>query len=135
MQTPITCPADGSFVSNDMMITLTSKYEYIQSTNNNNNNTVDTNTLNRKSFYESQEYENLLIWDLRLSVLYYILAIILIIILFISKNQFQLTINQRLLISLLVLIYPYIVNYIITPIIAVYRFLSSFVPKNVYNSI
>ena len=124
MQTPIICPADSSF-NNDDIIKLTSKYDYIQTLTYNNNNAVDANTLNRKSFYESQEYDNLLMWDLRLTVLYYILAIILILILFVSKNQFQLTINQRLLVSLLVLIYPYIVNYFITPIIAMYRFFVS----------
>jgi hypothetical protein len=124
MQEPIICPSGSIFTTTDM-IKLTSKYDYV----------VDKHTLNRKSFYESQEYDNLLIWDLRLSVLYYILAIILILILFVSKNQFQLTINQRLLVSLLVLIYPSIVNYFIKPIITVYRFFSAFVPKNVYNSI
>ena len=131
MQEPIICPTDGTFQQSDITL-LMSKYNYIQTRM---NDTVDKNTLNRKSFYESQEYDNLLIWDLRFTVLYYILAIILILILFISKNQFQLTINQRLLVSLLVLIYPYIVNYFITPIIAIYHFFSAFVPKNVYNSI
>lgn len=133
MQTPIICQVNSLFSSDDIL-KLTSKYDYIQPLADN-INTVDANTLNRKSFYESQEYDNLLMWDLRLTVLYYILAIILILILFVSKNQFQLTINQRLLVSLLVLIYPYIVNYFITPIIAMYRFFVRFVPKNVYNSI
>ena len=133
MQEPIICPTGGTFQQRDITL-LTSKYDYIQ-THNIDKNAVDKNTLNRKSFYESQEYDNLLIWELRFMVLYYILAIILILILFISKNQFQLTINQRLLVSLLALIYPLIVNYFIAPMVAVYRFFSSFVPKNVYNSI
>lgn len=131
MQEPIICPSGETFTD---VIKLTSKYNYIQ-TLLEDINAVDKNTLNRKSFYESQEYDNLLIWDLRLTVLYYVLAIILILILFISKNQFQLTINQRLLVSLLVLIYPFIVNYFIAPIVSMYHFFSGFVPKNVYNSI
>ena len=133
MQEPIICPSGETFTDADV-IKLTSKYNYIQ-TLLEDINAVDKNTLNRKSFYESQEYDNLLIWDLRLTVLYYVLAIILILILFISKNQFQLTINQRLLVSLLVLIYPFIVNYFIAPIVSMYHFFSGFVPKNVYNSI
>ena len=132
MQTPIVCTGGNSFTANDITL-LTSKYEYVQTLIK--NNTADASTLNRKSFYESQEYDNLLVWDLRLTVLYYILAVILIIILFMTQNQFQLTIKERLFISLLVLIYPHIVNYFITPIIAVYRFFTQFVPKNVYNSI
>ena len=133
MQEPIIC--SRTFRERDIT-SLMSKYEYIQTRLNDvDKNAVDKDTLNRKSFYESQEYNNLLVWDLRLTVLYYILAIILILILFIAKNQFQLTINQRLLLSLLVLIYPHIVNYFIAPIIAVYQFFSEFVPKNVYNSI
>ena len=133
MQEPIICPAGGTFLQRDIT-SITSKYDYIIQTRNK-KNVVDKDTLNRKSFYESQEYNNLLIWELRFMVLYYILAIILILILFISKNQFQLTINQRLLVSLIALIYPLIVNYFIAPMVAVYRFFSSFVPKNVYNSI
>jgi hypothetical protein len=130
MQEPIDCP-DNNQITANIITSLKSKYDYITT----HTNDVDNNTLNRKSFYESQEYDNLLVWELRFTVLYYILAIILILILFISNNQFQLTINQRLIVSLLVLIYPYVVNYFIVPIIAVYRFFSAFVPKNVYNSI
>ena len=64
-------------------------------------------TNDRKSFYESQEYDNLIIWNSRFKRIYYIFSIILIAILFLSKNEigFYLKIG----ISILLLVYPYII--------------------------
>lgn len=127
---PIICTTN--FTNNDV-ISLTSKYNYNATLTN--NNMIDKNTLDRKSFYESQEYENLLSWNLILTGIYYILAIILILILFLAENQFQLTINERLVASFLMLLYPYVIHYFITPINKVYQFFVGLVPTSVYNNI
>lgn len=127
---PIICT--NQFTNNDV-ISLTSKYNYNAGLTS--NNKIDKNTLDRKSFYESQEYENLLAWNTILTGIYYILAIILILILFLAQNQFQLTIKERVVASFLMLVYPYVIHYFIAPINKVYQFFVGFIPTSVYNNI
>ena len=90
-------------------------------------------TNDRKSFYESQEYDNLIIWNSRFKRIYYIFSIILIAILFLSKNEigFYLKIG----ISILLLVYPYIIYYILLPLVYIYKFIYGLIPKNVYNTL
>ena len=126
--TPLVC-------SNNVKVTqaniedLTRKYNYVS------NLAQDANTLNRKSFYESQQYSNLMIWNFWIVSLYYVLAIVLVIILFVSENQFQLSTNQKGFATVVLLTYPYVINYIISPLIWVYNFITSFIPYNVYNNL
>ena len=112
---------------------ITAKYEYV--TKLTTTNKQDTDTLNRKSFYESQQYSDLLIWNYWIVGFYYVLAITLIIILFVSENQFQLSTNQKGAATLVLLVYPYAIRYFIAPLMWVYKFVVSFIPYSIYNNI
>ena len=127
-------PSPQGFTSD--MQTLIAKYNYAKRLQTAvDNQSVDTTTLNRKSYYESKEYENLLLWNFRFYYYYYVMAVILVLILFLAENQFQLGLYTRIFISVLLLVYPYIVSYITMFVFVSYQFLNSFIPTNVYNSI
>jgi len=132
---PVICgdPNNRTNITQPNITDLTAKYKYIMAMPQMNES--DQNTLTRKSFYESQQYENLQGWDRFFIVLYYVLAVILVLVLFISDNQFQLSMYQKGGATCVLLLYPHVINYFIGPIIWVYRFIVGFIPKNVYNSI
>ena len=90
-------------------------------------------TNDRKSFYESQQYENLVSWYLRFIVFYYIISIIFIITLMISNAPLSFT--YKIIISIGVILYPYLISHIIKPIIILYHFIYNLIPKNVYNNL
>lgn len=122
-------------LSNDINI-LIEKYEFLQQlTNNLETNQIDTNTLNRKSFYESQQLHHLLWWNRFFYIVYYIFSVILILVLIFSENQFHLTTYSKGAISIVLLIYPEVIGFIHSSILSIYRFFSSFWSKNVYNSL
>jgi hypothetical protein len=126
--TRLNCKSDNKLTQSNIE-DLTRKYDYVS------NLTQNVNTLNRKSFYESQQYSNLMIWNFWILSLYYVLAIVLVIILFVSENQFQLSTNQKGFATVVLLTYPYVISYIISPLIWVYNFITSFIPYNVYNNL
>ena len=127
---PIVC---NNLISQQNITDITAKYEYV--TKLTKTNKQDTDTLNRKSFYESQQYSDLLIWNYWIVGLYYVVAITLIVILFFSENQFQLTTNQKGAATVGLLIYPYAIHYFIAPLVWVYKFIVSFIPYSIYNNI
>lgn len=115
---------------------LIEKYEYLQQlTNNLETNKIDTNTLNRKSFYESQQFHHLLWWNWFFFIVYYILSVILILVLFFSENQFHLTTYSKGGISIVLLIYPQFVGFIHSSVLSIYYFFAKFWTKNVYKSL
>ena len=123
----------GSNISKQNIEDITAKYNYVSELTTTNNQ--DTDTLNRKSFYESKQYSELLIWNYWIVGLYYVLAITLIVILLVSDNQFQLTNNQKGVATVALLVYPYVIHYFIGPIKWVYEYLINFIPYNIYNNI
>ena len=129
---PLVCTTN---ISAGNIADLTAKYNYVFQSELTNTNKQDADTLNRKSFYESQEYSTLIVWNFWILALYYILAIVLSIILFVSDNQFQLTTYQKGGATVMLLTYPYVINYLISPVVWVYRFVLSFMPNNVYNNL
>ena len=131
---PLVCASDDT-ISADNITDLTAKYNYVVQSELTNTNKQDADTLNRKSFYESQEYSNLIVWNFWILALYYLLAIVLSIILFVSDNQFQLTTYQKGGATVMLLAYPYVINYLISPVVWVYRFVVSFTSNNVYNNL
>ena len=98
----------NDLVTEQNITDITAKYNYVSQLTT--TNKQDTNTLNRKSFYESQQYSELLIWNYWIVGLYYVLAITLVVILFFSENQFQLTNNQKGVATAVLLIYPYVIQ-------------------------
>ena len=131
---PLVC-ASGKTISADNITDLTAKYNYVVQSELTNTNKQDADTLNRKSFYESQEYSNLIVWNFWILALYYLLAIVLSIILFVSDNQFQLTTYQKGGATVMLLTYPYVINYLISHVVWLYRFVVSFTSNNVYNNL
>ena len=123
----------NQYITQSNIDDLSRKYNYVSKLTT--TNKQDSDTLNRKSFYESQQYANLMSWNFLIVAVYYVLAIVLAIILFFSENQFQLTTYQKGGATVLLLSYPYIISYIIVPIMWMYNFVVSFIPKNVYNNI
>jgi len=122
----MTCNIDSN-ISTDNIYFLREKYQTLA------DKLSDTNTTNRKGFYESQQYDNLMIWSFRFYVFYYILAITLILILVFSKNN--LTKQVKGGISVVLLSYPYLIQYIINPLTRIYFFIIGFIPKNIYNNL
>lgn len=90
-------------------------------------------TNDRKSYYESQQYEHLILWFMRFRWFYYVFAIMLISILFLSKNELQF--NVKIIVSIGLLIYPFVINYVLLPFVYLFRFIYDLIPKNVYNTL
>ena len=108
-------PASNIDIKTDIN-TLIDKYEYLTKLKTNlETNTIDTNTLNRKSYYEATELNRLIWWHRFFYFIYYVLAVVLILVLFLSENQFHLSMYAKGGISIGLLIYPSIVDYILRP--------------------
>lgn len=92
-------------------------------------------TNDRKSYYEAQEYDNLISWYSTFWWIYYILAITCSLIIFLSISPDTISFTFKCIISVFIFAYPFIISYIIFPFVALYNFLYHFFPKNVYKSI
>ena len=110
---------------------LKSKIDIITDVNNIVTSSIGTN--DRKSFYESQQYDYLVTWNTRLWYFYYFVATILIFILFFSKNTLEF--NYKIAGSIGLIIYPFTISYILIPIVFLFNFIYGLIPKNVYNSL
>ena len=93
----------------------------------------ESTTNDRKSFYEAQQIGNLLSWHTKFRWIYFICAIIFIIAIFISENSLSFT--YKVVFSVIVILYPFLINYILKPVLFIYHFIYDLIPKNVYNSI
>jgi hypothetical protein len=110
---------------------LQSKIDIITSINYDLSKSISTN--DRKSFYQSQQYDYLVTWNTRLWYFYYLVSIILIFILFFSKNTLEF--SYKVAASIGLIIYPFTINYILIPIVYLFKFIYGLIPKNVYNSL
>jgi hypothetical protein len=110
---------------------LESKIDIITDVNDNVTKSISTN--DRKSFYESQQYDYLVTWNTRLWYFYYLVAIILIFILFFSKNVIEF--NYKIAASVGLIIYPFTISYLLIPVVYLFNFIYGLIPKNVYNSL
>lgn len=101
-----------------------------------NSNTIYQNsntTNNRKSYYEGQQYDNLLTIYSSLLWIYYVVGIIIIVVIFVADTT--LSISYRIGISVIIMLYPFIVNLIVKPMMYLYNFIYGMMPNNVYNNI
>ncbi len=110
---------------------LQSKIDIITDVNNNVTKSISVN--DRKSFYESQQYDYLVTWNKRLWYFYYFVAVILILILFLSKNTLEF--NYKVAASIGLIIYPFTISYFLIPVVYLFNFIYGLIPKNVYNSL
>ena len=117
-------------LSNNLNL-LENKIDIITDVNNNVTKSISVN--DRKSFYESQQYDYLVTWNKRLWYFYYFVAMILIFILFFSKNTLEF--NYKIAGSVGLIIYPFTISYILIPVVFLFNFIYGLLPKNVYNSL
>ena len=92
-------------------------------------------TNDRKSFYEAQEYDNLINWYSIFWWIYYVLAIVASAIIFLSISPETISFTFKCLISVFIFAYPFVISYIVFPFVALYKFLYQFFPTNVYKSL
>lgn len=92
----------------------------------------DMLTNDRKSYYEIQEYDNLVTWNSRFLYFYYFCVILFIVGLFFLPNQF--TNIQKAIFIIIFVIYPFIIDYITSFLSKIINIIQSYLPKNVYNN-
>lgn len=92
----------------------------------------DMLTNDRKSYYEIQEYDNLLKWNSRFMYFYYFCIILFIIGLLFLPNQF--TNVQKVGFCIMFVIYPLIIDYIMSFLYKIINKIQSYLPKNVYKN-
>jgi len=93
----------------------------------------DILTNERKTYYETEAYENLILWYRFFWWIYYIVVLILILLLIFSTSG--LTLIQKIVIVIVFIFYPYYIDYIIKWIYEKILWLLSKIPKNIYNNL
>ena len=93
----------------------------------------DILTNDRKTFYETDALNSLILWYKLFWYIYYVLVVILILAFMFSPSNLS-RIN-KIIISVLVIFYSYYIDYIVRWIYSLWRSLISRLPKNVYNNL
>lgn len=93
----------------------------------------DILTNDRKTYYETEAYDRLVLWYRFLWWIYYIVVLMLILALIFSRSELSLIV--KIILSIVFIFYPYYINYIVKFIYSQYQSLVSKIPKNVYNNI
>ena len=92
----------------------------------------DVLTNDRKSFYETQEYDVLDWWYTLFIYVYYILVVVFVLGLFFSPNQ--MSTYKKIGLLILFIIYPFIIDYIFTFVMKIINDIKQLLPKDVYRS-
>ena len=93
----------------------------------------DILTNDRKTYYETDALNNLTFWYRLFWYIYYVLVIMLILAFIFSP--IKLLKIQKVIISVLVIFYPYYIDYIVRWVYGLWKLLISRLPKNVYNNL
>ena len=93
----------------------------------------DFSTNDRKGYYEDQELNDLRWWYIACLILYLTLVVIYVIILFVTPSE--MTRYKRVGIALLLGLYVFFADYIAHALIALWKYMMSLLPKNVYLSL
>lgn len=93
----------------------------------------DILTNDRKTYYETDALSTLKSWHRLLWYLYYIVVLILIFSFIFAQSS--LSVIKKIVIAVLIIFYPYYINYIVKWIYGVYNNIVSKIPKNVYNNL
>lgn len=93
----------------------------------------DILTNDRKTYYETGALNQLQAWYKFWWYIYYILVLVFVISVFISPSQLS-NIKKAVTVVLLIL-YPYYVNYIVKWLISLYMRIYNNLPKNIYNNL
>ena len=93
----------------------------------------DILTNDRKTYYETDALNSLTLWYRLFWYIYYVLVIMIILAFIFSP--IKLLKIQKIIISVLLLFYPYYIDYILRWIYGLWKLLISRLPKNVYNNL
>lgn len=93
----------------------------------------DILTNDRKTYYETDALDRLKLWYNFFWYIYYLLVLTLIIALFLSPSD--LNTIKKIIISIIILFYPYYIDFIVRWIHGLYTSIVSRLPKNVYNTL
>lgn len=97
------------------------------------NSNADILTNDRKTYYESQEYESIQKWYTRFIWTYYIL--VLVFLLGVLLSQTQMSRSSLIIIFVLLVIYPFIINRIVQNVGGFITTTLGYLPTNVYNNL
>ena len=92
----------------------------------------DILTNDRKSFYETQEYDALDWWHTLFISIYYILVVVFVLGLLFSSNQ--MSIFKKIGLLVVFLIYPFIIDYVFTFVMKIINDIKQLFPKNIYRT-
>lgn len=93
----------------------------------------DILTNDRKTYYETDALTRLKSWHRLLWYLYYIVVLMLILSFIFAPNN--LSTIKKVVIAILIIFYPYYINYIVKWIYGLYNNIASKIPKNIYNNL
>ena len=93
----------------------------------------DILTNDRKTYYETDAYDNIVLWYRFFWWIYYIVVLMLILALLLSPSS--LTWMKKIIVLVLFIFYPYYITYVVNWIYDQYLWIQSKIPKNVYNSL
>lgn len=94
---------------------------------------TDVYTNDRKSFYENDALDAIKNYHTLFRWIYFIIVLSFIVSCFLVKTE--ISIRNRIIILLLLVLYPYIINPVFLWLLNKLYFIASFYPKNVYTSI
>ena len=97
------------------------------------NSRGDILTNDRKTYYETDALNQLQLWYRFWWYIYYILVIVFTIAIFVSPSE--LTTVKKVVIFVLLIFYPYYVDYIVRWVQGLYMSIYNRLPKNVYNDL
>jgi hypothetical protein len=97
------------------------------------NSRGDILTNDRKTYYETEALTQLKLWYRFWWYIYYILILVFTIALFISPSQ--LTMIKKVVLFVLLIFYPYYIDYIVRWVQGLYMSIYNRLPKNVYNDL
>jgi len=97
------------------------------------NSRGDILTNDRKTYYETEALTQLKLWYRFWWYIYYILILVFTIALFVSPSQ--LTMIKKVVLFVLLIFYPYYIDYIVRWVQGLYMSIYNRLPKNVYNDL
>ena len=93
----------------------------------------DILTNDRKTYYESEALDRLKLWYTFWWYIYYIFVIIFLLAIFLTPSKFSIFI--KLFVLILLVFYPYYVDYIYTSLTNLFKNIYNSLPKSVYNNL
>ena len=93
----------------------------------------DIVTTDRKTYYETQNYETLVSWYRIFRWIYFILVVVFIIAIFLADSASSLL--RKILMLILVIAYPLVITYVVTYAISIRDRVILLMPKNIYRSL